>query len=191
MRMNQRVEKYYEAQFAALELLRRDATASELEFYRIAEAELREGYEFERVLPAELTPKSLIQRRTRLQRYIARLEYELGLPELGLHWHHWAREEIVNALEKLSETQDQLEALGIEQGRDSSPPPDRAALERELERGALNTKLEELRMLHGLKTAWLERRGATAEAIRDHDELERLTEEIERVSSQLAKDGFL
>ncbi len=181
--MNQRTEQSCQAQFAALERLRQDATASELKFYRSAEAELKEWYEFERSLPDQPTSDSLGKRYAHLQKYLARLEYELGLPELGEHWHHWAKEEVTKAQQRLSQTRDQLEALGMDS--DGDIPPDRSTLESDLKRGALSTRLEELRMLYGLKTAWLERRGATAEAIRNHAELQRLSQEIQEISSQL------
>jgi hypothetical protein len=70
-------------------------------------AELKEGDEFARSLPDQPTSESLEKRYAHLQKYLGRLEYELGLLELGEHWHRWAEEKLTSTHERLSQTRDQ------------------------------------------------------------------------------------
>jgi hypothetical protein len=176
--MEAKVQKVFDDQFATLEILKQNAMPAELEFYTHAESELQEAYKHMSAPTSEPTVESLRAKYKRTFEMISQLEFEKITASSDEHWHRWVETQIKIFQDRLDLLITQLKEMGSDLSDVSVTPMTQEKYDEFMAVEAHSTRLEEFKILLGLKLARLQRQGLSEEQISEKVDIQNLRSEI-------------
>jgi hypothetical protein len=176
--MEAKIQKIFDDQFAVLNILKQNAMPAELEFYVNAELELREAYTQMSVPASAPTIESLRAKYKRTFEMISQLEFEKIAAISDEHWHRWVETQIKLFQDRLDLVTTQLKEMGSDVSDVSVTPMTQEKYDEVIAAEAHSTRLEESKMLLGLKLARLQRQGLSEEQISEKIDIQNLRSEI-------------
>jgi hypothetical protein len=179
--MEAKIQKIFDDQFAVLEVLKQNAMPAELEFYVNAELELREAYTQMSVPASAPTLESLRAKYKRTFEMISQLEFEKIAASSDEHWHRWVETQIKLFQDRLELLTTQLKEMGSGISDILVIPMTQEKYDELMTAEAHSTRLEELKILLGLKLARLQRQGLTEAQISEKADIQNLRSEITKL----------
>jgi hypothetical protein len=183
--MDKKLQEFYEAQFSSLNALLLDATPSELKFYEAARREFTEGYLYFQALDIKDENEILLSKRSQVLRGIFRLEYQLNSGKDDEFAKNWRVAELEICRDNLQKIDNEIHKLGVDVKSLLFIKPSKEMMLHEEKREYLNQKIEELKILSGLKVAQLERRGIPLEVAKNQPDIQKLEMDLEALTREL------
>lgn len=176
--MEAKIQKTFDDQFAALEILKLNATSVELEFYLSAEAELKDAYEYMSLPASKPTIESLRAQYKHTFELKNQHEFEKIAASSDEHWHRWVETQLKFFQERLDQIVQQLEEMGSDVSDISVTQLTQEQYDELVKEDVHSVHLEELKMLLGLKLARLQRQGLSEEQVNEKVDIQNLRSEI-------------
>lgn len=179
--MEAKMQKSFDDQFAALEILKQNAMPAELEFYVRAETELKDAYEYMSAPATEPTVESLRAKYKRTFELKSQLEFEKIAASSDEHWYRWVETQLEFFQDRLDQIVQQLQEMGSDISGVSITPMTQEKHDELMKAEAHSVRLEEVKMLLGLKLARLQRQGLSEEQISEKVDIQNLRSEIAKL----------